>query len=77
MNTVAVGMADIGGVFPVWALLLLIGIGLSILVYFTSVDYEKPKYHWVSKLKPIFNRQIALKPNIMCWLIYWRTQNME
>ncbi|XP_055996579.1 mitochondrial sodium/calcium exchanger protein-like isoform X2 [Ostrea edulis] len=40
-----VGLDTIGSSFPVWALVLIIGMILSLLVFFTSRDNEQPKYH--------------------------------
>nr|XP_022342297.1 mitochondrial sodium/calcium exchanger protein-like [Crassostrea virginica] len=40
-----VGLDTIGGSFPVWALVLIIGIVLSLIVFFTSKNDEPPKYH--------------------------------
>ncbi|XP_060067382.1 mitochondrial sodium/calcium exchanger protein-like [Ylistrum balloti] len=40
-----VGFDTIGGTFPLWALSLIIGAGLSLLVFFTSKDEVQPKYH--------------------------------
>ncbi|XP_061196884.1 mitochondrial sodium/calcium exchanger protein-like [Saccostrea echinata] len=40
-----VGLKTIGSSFPVWALVLIIGIILSLLVFFTSKNDEQPKYH--------------------------------
>lgn len=40
-----VGLNTIGGSFPVWALVLIIGVALSLLVFFTSKNDQQPKYH--------------------------------
>lgn len=39
------GLNTIGGSFPVWALVLIIGVALSLLVFFTSKNDQQPKYH--------------------------------
>ncbi|ELU02575.1 hypothetical protein CAPTEDRAFT_98549, partial [Capitella teleta] len=36
----------IGGMFPVWALVMVIGCVLGIVVFFTSTNEDPPKYHW-------------------------------
>lgn len=38
---------QINGSFPVWALLFLVCITISVIVFFTSKNDEPPKYHWV------------------------------
>ncbi|XP_064651702.1 mitochondrial sodium/calcium exchanger protein-like [Lineus longissimus] len=40
-------MTNIGGVLPVWGLVLMIGFSFSLLVFATSSHTEQPKYHWV------------------------------
>jgi len=40
----------IGHVFPVWALMLIIGAVLAALVWFTSENLQRPIYQWVSVL---------------------------
>lgn len=40
-----VGFTMIGGHFPIWALTLILGIILAAVVYFTSKNEEKPRYH--------------------------------
>ncbi|XP_033747126.1 mitochondrial sodium/calcium exchanger protein-like [Pecten maximus] len=42
-----VGFETIGGTFPLWALGLIIGAGLSLLVFCTSKDDVQPRYHAV------------------------------
>lgn len=42
---ITVGLNTIGGSFPVWALVLIIGVALSLLVFFTSKNDQQPKYH--------------------------------
>ncbi|MEE6514536.1 hypothetical protein FKM82_022757 [Ascaphus truei] len=37
----------IQGVLPVWALLLLIGTPLAVIVFFTTRNEDPPKYHWL------------------------------
>ncbi|KAL4223077.1 Mitochondrial sodium/calcium exchanger protein [Mactra antiquata] len=40
-----VGFSKLGGSFPVWVLVLILGIMLAALVYFTSKNDTQPKYH--------------------------------
>ena len=40
----------IGGHFPAWALTLILGVALAVLVFLTSKNEEPPKYHAVSIL---------------------------
>ena len=40
-----VGLLKIGGVLPVWTLVLCVGIVLALVVTFTSKDDKPPKYH--------------------------------
>ena len=47
---IPVGLKTIGGVFPVWVLVLIIGLALSTLVFCTSRNDVQPKYHAVSSL---------------------------
>ena len=44
----AVGFNMLGGSFPVWALTLILGIALAMLVFCTSRNETQPKYHAVS-----------------------------
>lgn len=46
--------SQIGGVFPVWALVLMLGAVLCVVVFLTSTNEEPPKYHWVMIIKHIF-----------------------
>ena len=51
MLCVAVAFNRLGGVFPAFALVLPIGVILSVVVFCTSVNDQPPKYHAVSLLQ--------------------------
>lgn len=48
MAWLMIGMIDVKmGALPVWAFLIIVGAGLALLVFFTSENRKKPKYHAV------------------------------
>ena len=42
-------MYRLGGAFPIWALVLIAGSLVALVVYFTSCSDHPPVYHWVSR----------------------------
>ena len=54
MVCVAVAFKKLGSTFPAFALVLIIGVILSLTVFFTSVNDRPPRYHDVSLSQQIF-----------------------
>ena len=72
MFCVAVAFSNLGGIFPAFALVLIIGVILSLIVYCTSVDNQPPRYHDVSLFQHVFFfflqlAQGKLIPDVCLW----------
>ena len=50
LDAISVGFYTIGSTFPVYALAMIIGVGLAVLVLCTSTNDTPPRYHPVSTL---------------------------
>lgn len=41
------GIYEIGGLFPVWAVVVIVGTALAAVTFFATSNSEPPRFHWV------------------------------
>lgn len=44
------GVYEIGGLFPVWAVVVIAGTALAAVTFFATSNSEPPRFHWVRNL---------------------------